>query len=131
MNKEEILNVLKKYSFDKNEFIILSGAALVLLGIKDKTNDIDISFSERLYNKILKDFKCILDWNNDGYDIWYLDGIINFGKNYYNKEYILINEYKVQSLKSIYELKLELNREKDKKDIENILKYAKNNNIKL
>lgn len=44
---------------------------------------------------------------------------------------VLTKTSKVQSLKSIYDLKIKLNREKEKKDIEKILKYVKENNIKF
>lgn len=43
MNKDKIIEVLKKYNFDKNSYVVISGAAMTMLGIKDKTNDIDIA----------------------------------------------------------------------------------------
>ena len=43
MNKEKIVDILKKYNFDKDEYIVISGACMVLYGIKETTSDIDIS----------------------------------------------------------------------------------------
>ena len=53
MNKKEILEILKKYNFDKNEIIILSSAAMVINGVKETTNDIDLAVSEN-YQKELR-----------------------------------------------------------------------------
>ena len=38
MNREEILNQLKKYNLDTKNFIIIGSAALVLKGIKESQN---------------------------------------------------------------------------------------------
>ena len=39
MNKREIFDVLNEYAFDKKEFVIISGSAMVIYGIKEKTSD--------------------------------------------------------------------------------------------
>ena len=46
MNREEIINELKKYNFDIKRYIVISSAAMVLYGIKDETPDIDISITD-------------------------------------------------------------------------------------
>ena len=46
MNRKEIIEKLKQYNFDKSNYIVISGAAMVLLGIKDKTSDIDIATTQ-------------------------------------------------------------------------------------
>lgn len=38
--------------------MVLSGAALVLLGVKDVTHDIDIAVSSKLYGEILNKYNC-------------------------------------------------------------------------
>ena len=43
LNKNDILNLIKKYNLDHEEIKINSGAAMVLHGLKEKTNDIDIT----------------------------------------------------------------------------------------
>lgn len=128
MNKKDILNILGKYGFNKDEFIILSGAALVLFDVKENTSDIDIAPSKELYEKLINEYNCIFEGKKFGNDVWFINNEINFGRNYYDVEYINYCGYKVQSLKSIYDLKIKLNREKD---IEKILKYVKENNIKF
>lgn len=126
MNKKEIFEYLKKFELDKEEFIILSGSALVIYGIKEIAKDIDIAVSEKLYNKLINNYNCIYEKEVNNYKVWYIDNIINFSIHYYDEvEYEIINGYKVQSLDSIIQLKQKLNRDKDKKDIEKILEYKK------
>ena len=125
MKKIDIINILDKYNFDKNEFIIISGAALVLLGIKESTSDIDIAVSDKLYLEILNKYKCVFESIKNNNEVWFLDNIINFSKNYIDSEYDRYLGYKIQSLESIYELKLSLNRDKDQSDIKAIKKVLK------
>ena len=124
MNKEDIINVLKRYNFDKNKYMVISGAAMVLLGIKESTNDIDISIKEDYYDLLLKDFNCTFERINEhNKKVYYIDKIINFSASYYSKKHLLLNDIPVQIPKEILELKLYLNREKDKKDIELIKEF--------
>ncbi len=126
MTKKDILYYLDKYNLDKNEFIIISGAALVLYGIKKETPDIDITTTKKLYNELLKKYNCILEKKCNGSDIYFIDNILNFSKNFYNMvEYKNYLGYNVQTPESIIELKTMLNREKDKKDIKLTKMYIK------
>ena len=54
MNKEDIINTLNKYNLDSHKYIVLSGAAMVMLGIKDKTHDIDIAVTPDYYEYLKK-----------------------------------------------------------------------------
>ena len=62
-------------------------------------------------------------WKNiDGYDVWFIDKLINFSNHYYGEiEYIELFGYKIQTIDSVLKLKKNLNRLKDKKDIKKIL----------
>lgn len=129
MNKEEILTLLNRYPLPKEEFIIISGAAMVLLGIKKETNDIDIAVSSRLFKRMLEQYDCKFEktdqFNNK---IYFIDDIINFGQNYYDVDYLIYQKYQVQTPQAIKVLKKNLNRAKDQKDIALIDKYLKENN---
>ena len=50
MNKTEILNHLKNLKLDKNKYIVISGAALVVRGIIDETPDIDLACNKEFYD---------------------------------------------------------------------------------
>lgn len=123
--KDDILKLLKSYDIDYNECIILSGASLVLMGIKEYTSDIDISVNDKVYHDLLKKYSCTLEKIVDNEKVWYIDDIINFGRNYYNRDYTIMNGYKVQTIESILKLKKELGRQKDMEDIKHILEYER------
>ena len=122
LNKEDILNILKQYNFDSSKYVVISGAALVLRGIKETTTDIDIAVTDDLYTQLLQEYNCTFEKNaGGGYKVWFINNIINFSNHYYDtidyEEYL---GYKVQKVESILKLKKELNRDKDKLDIEKI-----------
>lgn len=124
--KDDILKILESYDIDYNESIILSGASLVLQGVKEYTSDIDISVSDKVYHDLLKRYSCTLEKIVDNDKIWFIDDIINFGRTYYDKvEFYLLNGYKIQTIESILELKRELGRSKDMEDIKHILEYER------
>ena len=54
MNKAEILNELKNLNLNPKDYIVISGASLVVRGIIPQTPDIDLACS--------KDFYDALDW---------------------------------------------------------------------
>ena len=126
MNKQEIINVLNKYNFDKNDYIILSTASLVLKGIKEKANDIDLAVSEKLLNEILEKYPCTLKekgvYTFDKFDI---------GLNYFNEDKIIVEGFQTQTVNSVLKLKQTLNREKDKIDINLINDYLNKNSLVL
>ena len=53
LNRKEILKVIKKYDLDTSKFIVISGAAMVLLGIKEETQYIDIATTKDYYEFLL------------------------------------------------------------------------------
>lgn len=128
MNKKEIINILKKYDFDKNKYVVISGACMVLYGIKETTSDIDISVTKEYYNKLLKQFNCEFERINEfGEKIYYIDNIINFGNTYYTEDKIYIDSIPVTSIEELIKLKKYLNREKDISELKKIYKFKENN----
>ena len=124
MNREDIIKKLKEYKFDVENYIVISGAAMVLYGFKDDTRDIDISCSERYTNKLLESYDCELEYEySDGSKAYMIDDIINFGSNYYSNERDYIEGIPVQRVEDIIKLKKKLNREKDLKDLEAIYNH--------
>ena len=127
LNQKQIYELLEKYQLIKDEFIILSGASLVLQGIKELTNDIDIAVSRKYLNFLLNNFQYTIEFYNyeEYFGVYYIDNIINFSTNYNDVDYVMLNGYKLQSIESILDLKERLNREKDEGDIKLIKKYIK------
>lgn len=52
MNKNEIIEKLKKSNLDKNEIIVISGASLVVHDIINDTEDIDLICTKEYYEMI-------------------------------------------------------------------------------
>lgn len=136
MNKIEIINKLNKYALDKNEYCILASGALVMMNIKENTNDIDLAVSDKLYNQLLKGHECKISFeyekNGKKNSIYSFDNI-EFGTNFYDKDVIIyIDGYPVLNLETILKHKkdlLHLKRSKDLKDIELINKYLKKSGV--
>lgn len=122
MNKQEILKILKKYDFDKDQILILSGASMVVNDIKEKTADIDIAVSKEYEKQLLKKYNCLSKKTNNN-NVYQIENIIEFSQNYYDYDYDIIEGYKFQKPTEIIKLKKTLNREKDKHDIKLIQNY--------
>lgn len=124
MNKKDIIDTLKKYNFNSTKYIVISSAAMVLLGIKDTTKDIDIAVSDDYYEYLLKNYNCKFERINEyGKKVYFIHDIINFSSTYYKNNRLIIEEIPIQTANDILELKLFLKREKDYKDIELIKEY--------
>lgn len=124
MTREELINNLKKYNFDNNKYLVISGGATVLLGIKDHTSDIDIAVTPDYYNYLINNYNCIFDRINEFNNKCYIiDNIINFGIDYYSEKKNIIDDIPVQTKEDLIKLKEFLNREKDKADIKKIKEF--------
>ena len=127
MNKKEVLKKLKELKLDKDKYIVISGASLVLHDVIDATKDIDLSCSKKYYDKI--------DWptkmGHMGKEIKYFD-IFEISDNLYDENNIdVIKEYKTMNLERCLEIKRILNRSKDKKIINKLdLLLGQNDNYR-
>ncbi len=54
MNKIEIIRRLEELNFDKNEYWLVTGGAMVLYGIKNETHDIDLGCSKKMADNLEK-----------------------------------------------------------------------------
>ena len=127
MNKEEILQKLKKLKLNKKDYIIISDASLVLQDIIEITDDIVLACPKNLYDELAwlvkKDALNIEIKYNDIFKISY---------NLYDENNITkIDSYNCLNLSEIYNMKKKLNRPKDKKIIERLdLLLAKDDNLR-
>ena len=122
MNKYEYLQKLDKLELDKTRYCIISGGAMIMYGLREKTNDIDIrvkpDYFEELKNKYHFE-------KSDKYENLYelTDEIEVMVNNYNQDEVNYIDGYPINSIENELAWKIQHNREKDKQDIENIKKY--------
>lgn len=134
MNRKEILEKLEKYNLNQEKYVIISGAAMVINGIKSTAKDIDIAVDSEYEKEILKNYKCTLEREIiDGskkYNAYLIDDIINFSTHYFNEyKYEKKEGFYVQTAEEILKLKNKLNREKDKDDIQALKDYINKKNI--
>lgn len=119
MNKQQVIEALVKfeteYQIPKHKILIFAGSALVMRGLRDVCTDIDMGLPTeevlRLqtlegFTKAVPRFAGFLRLEKDVYDL---------GNNTYPSE--SMEGYMVQTLESLLEMKLRMNREKDQADI--------------
>ena len=56
MNKEELYKLVEKLKLPITEYCILSGGSLVMHGIRENTNDLDIDITKKDFEIIKKIF---------------------------------------------------------------------------
>ena len=131
MKKIELLNLLKELNFPKDEYYVLSGASLVLRGIKEEANDLDLCISKELFNQIKNKFNLTDERKNECgfYKINDNLEIVVDKKEDFKME--IGEKYNLENLQTILDFKIKRNKPKDKEDIENIKKYLHTQNTSL
>lgn len=120
MNREDILNVLKKCELDLDKCIIIGGASLVVQGLLDSTEDIDFACSKEYYDSIDWEY----DTSIDKGDVVKIKDCFSISNTFYDEDnYVVIDGYKFMTIEKIFEIKKELNRKKDKKLIKDLDLY--------
>ena len=128
MKKVELLNLLEELNFPKDEYYVLSGASLVLRGIREEAGDLDLCISEELFNQIKDKYKLTDEKKNECgfYKISdNLEVVVDQKEKFKMEEG---DKYNLEDLKTILDFKIKRNKPKDQKDIENIKKYLEENN---
>ena len=123
MNKEELLKLVESLNMPKDEYYILGGGSLVMFGIKDKTEDLDLCVSEELFDRWKEEYGIDeKDKNECGfYQISDIIEVIPNPKEEFTCEEI--EGYQVEELKRILEFKKKRNATKDQPYIEKIARY--------
>ncbi|MGH4125270.1 MAG: hypothetical protein ACREV6_20325 [Clostridium sp.] len=122
--KEDIIKILKYMDLPLSEYWITSGAGLVLHGVKERTNDIDLGCSTNLIEHFLKK-GCKYRVAEDNSRIMEINDTIEILENWFVDEIEFIDELPVGTLESIKKQKSELGRVKDIQDIKMIEEYIK------
>ena len=124
MNKNELLNLADSLELPKNEYCILSGGSLLMYGLREQTNDLDIDITNKGFDLIKNKFCPILmDDSSKRYKL--TDNIECFLVQNLESDIDFVDGYPCQSLVSVLKFKQKLNREKDQKDIIAIKNFLK------
>ncbi len=124
MNKREYINKLDELNLDKKRYCVISGGTMLLYGLKDSTEDVDIKIRPDYFEELKTKYNfkkspkypylyeldentevAVLDYSDE--DVRYVDG------------------YPVESLELQLKWMLEQNRPKDVEKIKVIKKYLK------
>ena len=116
MIKSEIINQLKSLNFPQNEYWVITGTAMVLYGLREKTHDIDLGCSKTLADKLEKSgYPCIL--LDDGTRKITIGDNIEIFENWLYDKVEIVEDIPVISLQGLLQMKKSLGRKKDIKDI--------------
>ena len=116
LRKDEIIGLLNEAAFDRSEYWVTSGAAMVLHGIKETTRDIDLGCTTQMADRL----------EREGYDVEVLrDGsrkivfscAIEIFENWIEDQVILLEGLPVVSMDGMIRMKEKLGRKKDLEDI--------------
>ena len=117
MDKRQLIEEMRLLPFEKDDYWLAAGGAMVLYGFKEQTRDIDLGCSRHLadileqqgYETIfLEDGLRRIIYNNtiEIFELWIKDSVV------------MVEDIPVVSVKGLIELQKDLGREKDYRDIE-------------
>ncbi len=125
MNKEDILRQLDTFPFDRTEYWLVTGAAMVLCGIKKETGDIDLGCSEKLADR-LEEEGFLFRYTEDKKRCFRYGENIEIFENWMKGALVWCEGFQTVDADGLIEMKKELGREKDRKDIALIEEYVRN-----
>ena len=119
MDKQEILHHLSAFPYDRNEFWVITGAAMVLYDIREQTADIDLGCSGRLADLLEADGHLFRRMENG--KRWFKYGEhIELFEGWLLDSLGTVDSFPIISINGLIEMKQELGRDKDRRDIERI-----------
>ena len=122
LHKEEIVRLLTEAAFDIEEYWIVSGAAMVLYGIRDATRDIDLGCTSQMADK-LEQTGYPTEVLRDGSRRIVFSETIEIFENWIEDAAIFLDGLPVISLDGMIIMKEKLRREKDQRDIRLIKEF--------
>ncbi len=130
MDKKEIINKLKSFPYSKEDYWILTGGAMVLYGIKKQTSDIDLGCNKKMADELERD-GFFFGYTESGNRHFKYGDDIEIFENWLNGTVIRVENIPVISIPGLIDMKRELGREKDFKDIELINEFMKKKELKI
>lgn len=122
MNKEEYKKKLDALGLDKNRYCVISGGTMLLYGLKETTEDVDIKVKPDYFEELKTKFKFK---KSPKYPyLWELDdetevAVLDFD----DSDVMTVDGYPAESLELQLKWMLEHNRPKDQKKIRAIRDY--------
>lgn len=127
MHKQELIEKLDALKLDKDKYCIISGGVLLLYGIKDTTNDIDIKIKPSYFDELKGRFNFKKSPKIEYEDLYEIDDEIEVVVKDYNDEDVhIVDGYPVESLKLTLKWWVDHNRPKDQEKIKLVKEYLNN-----
>ena len=124
MNKTEIIRKLNELEFDKEDYWLITGGAMVIRGIREETHDIDLGCTGKLADALeAKGYP--VQHTADGKKKFVISPDVEIFEEWLYDRIETVEEIPVISIRGLMEMKESLGREKDKKDIALIRAYIK------
>ena len=119
MNRSGILDHLKAFPYDRSEYWIITGGAMVLYGFREQTGDIDLGCSCEMADQLEKD-GYLYQITADGKRWFKYNSYIEIVEEWLEDTTQEVDGFQVISVKGLIIMKQEMGREKDFQDIETI-----------
>ena len=124
MNKEEYKKKLDALGLDKNRYCVISGGTMLLYGLKETTEDVDIKVRPDYFEELKAKFK--LKKSPKYSYLWELDDETEVAVlDYDDSDVVMVDGYPAESLELQLKWMLEHNRPKDQKKIETIRNHLR------
>ena len=122
MNKPEYLSILDSLSLDKSSYCIIASGAMLMHGLRDDCEDVDIKVTEELFQELLRKYNMK---QSSRYDYVYelSDKIDVNCKNFDESNIEFVDGYPVEKLEVQLEWMVENNRPKDQEKIKILKRY--------
>lgn len=116
MKKTDIIRRLEALDFDRNEYWVITGSAMVLYDLREETHDIDLGCTKKMTDELaLQGFPVSL--LEDGTRKIRCGADVELFENWLFGEIQWLDGIPVISLEGLAEMKRSLGREKDQRDI--------------
>ena len=121
MNRQDILQALNAFPYDRDGYWLITGCAMVLYGFRDETGDIDLGCTKEMADRLEADGYPARR-EGGGRCFRYGDDIEIF-EGWMEGRTVTADGFKVVSPEGLIEMKRALGREKDLRDIALINEY--------
>ncbi|MBR6522206.1 MAG: hypothetical protein IKT47_06025 [Oscillospiraceae bacterium] len=117
MTKAEIIERLKRLDYACSEYWVVAGSAMVMHGLRETTNDIDLGCTKALAD-VLESRGYKADMLADGTRKILVAEDVEIFEGWLFDDVVTVEGISVISLKGLLEMKKRLGRAKDTKDVE-------------
>ena len=116
MNKAEMMAKLKAFPYDPAEYWVITGGAMVLYGIREESSDIDLGCTAKMADRLEQE-GYLYKVTDDGNRWFKLGEDIEVFENWLFDTVDHVDGIPVISVQGLIEMKKDLGREKDLRDI--------------